>query len=1281
MNPLKRLTLLTSLLTVLLLTLLVSYGSRATTAVSASGSVELDPLQIVLDHLDQNRADYGLVEADLSDYLVTDLYKTSDTGVTHVYLRQRINGIEVWKGNLNANILPDGSILTLNSAFVPHVDRALYAGQPALTAAEALNTAAQELNWPLSEYFTSEQNFGGANQSQILSNGGISRNPIPTKLVYVMGENGELILAWEAIVERIHTSDWWQMTVDATTGRVLAQINWTVSHNPADIALSDARTPFVAPAVALPTDSVADGSSYQVYAQPVESPIHSVPASPADGRTTVNEPADDTASPFGWHDTNGAAGAEFTTTEGNNVHAYTDTDASNTPDAGSSPDGGAGLDFLFALDLTQAPSTYRPAAVTNLFYWNNITHDLLYSHGFDEASGNFQVNNYGRGGLGNDSVQAEAQDGGGINNANFGTPADGSRPRMQMFNWNTTTPGRDGDFDAGIIAHEYGHGWSNRLTGGPSNVGCLGNAEQMGEGWSDYLTVVFTARVTDTATTNRGVGTYALGQATTDTGIRAFPYNTDMGIDPRTYADTASATVPHGVGSIWTAMLWEVYWNLVDEYGFNPNLYEPWNTGGNNLALRLVTDGLKMQSCDPGFVDGRDAILAADVALTGGVNQCLIWEGFAKRGLGFNASQGSSNSNADNTQDFAIPAFCQGVNVTPPSQTICAGTNAVYNVIPGSDFTTSVTLSALNNPVPTSIDFTPNPVAVGQASVLTVGNTAAVTAADYPITIIGTEGPLTRTFEANLTVVAAVPGVATLSAPADEALNQQLQPTFSWSAVPNTVDYLLEVATDAGFSSLVYTTTEETTSHDLPVNLEGGTQYFWRVSGNNVCGAGGSSATFSFTTLNTTAVCPAGTSPVVAYETDFESGATDWTSSGTGNTWTLSGARPNSGSTSWFAVDTETLSDQRLVSPPIIIPDLSQAPLTLEFANYQAFETPNNDGRCWDAAILEVSTNGGSSWNQVPNTALITDPYDALIWNEQPGNNPLGPVMAWCPNPPPQEYLNSIVDLTAYANQTVNFRWRLGTDSAAGNEGWYVDDVKVQSCVADPISYGVALSADSAQSDVPGTTVTYTVQITNTGNTTDTFDLTVAGETWNTQLSVSDIELVGGEMGSFEVAVEIPAGATGNELDTAVVTATSQGDNAESDAVSLTTTAEAVYDLAWSVDSIAQEGAAGIVVTYTFMLTNTGNTTDTVDVALAGNEWNTAVSDSSLTLGSGESAQFTVAVTIDAGAIHPADDMVTVSATSQGDSNVTASVNLTTSVAEVVAPPNPVIYLPMIMRP
>ena len=245
-------------------------------------------------------------------------------------------------------------------------------------------------------------------------------------------------------------------------------------------------------------------------------PADDVPANDPDGgRTVVVDPADSIGSPFGWHDTDGVAGAEFTIPRGNNVHAYLDRDANNSPDAGE-PDGGAALDFtgaLVPLDLiNDGPTAYGAASAVNLFYWNNIIHDVFYHYGSDEASGNFQENNYGNGGAGSDSVNAEAQDGAGTNNANFATPSDGSNPRMQMFTWTTTTPNRDGDFSSGIITHEYGHGISNRLTGGPGNVGCLGNSEQMGEGWSDWLGLVMTANAGDSSTTIRGLGTYALGQ-------------------------------------------------------------------------------------------------------------------------------------------------------------------------------------------------------------------------------------------------------------------------------------------------------------------------------------------------------------------------------------------------------------------------------------------------------------------------------------------------------------------------------------------------------------------------------------------------------------------------------------------------------------------------------------------------------------------------------------------------------------------------------------------------
>ena len=120
---------------------------------------------------------------------------------------------------------------------------------------------------------------------------------------------------------------------------------------------------------------------------------------------------------------------------GNNAHAYLDTDANNTPDASTSTvtDG----NFLTVANLNAAPSTTdnRAVSVQNLFYLNNIIHDRLKEFGFDEAAGNFQEDNFGEGGAGSDSVNAEAQDGSGTDNANFATPSDGTNPRMQMYLW------------------------------------------------------------------------------------------------------------------------------------------------------------------------------------------------------------------------------------------------------------------------------------------------------------------------------------------------------------------------------------------------------------------------------------------------------------------------------------------------------------------------------------------------------------------------------------------------------------------------------------------------------------------------------------------------------------------------------------------------------------------------------------------------------------------------------------------------------------------------------
>jgi PKD repeat protein len=469
--------------------------------------------------------------------------------------------------------------------------------------------------------------------------------------------------------------------------------------------------------------------------------------------------------------------------------------------------------FDFPYSGAASPNDNLAAAVTNLFYWNNLMHDIWYQYGFDEPSGNFQDNNYGNGGTDDDYVLAEAQDGSGTNNANFATPDDGFNPRMQMYLWTGGTslgsyldvnspsgiagsynstdatfgPGlpatpitadvvlvtdgtaptndgcetltnggqvsgkialidrgncnftakvenaqdqgavaviivnnvagspiqmggtsnnvnipslmisqadgdlikaqlqqgavnatisnggvpnqfRDSDFDSGIIAHEYGHGISNRLTGGPSSSSCLQNAEQMGEGWSDWFGLMLTIENGDQSADPRGVGTYAAGQSTTSTGIRPAPYSTDFGVNPYTYGDSNdqnNISQPHGVGFIYATALWDMTWALIDYYGGTPDPDFYTGTGGNNVAMRLVTESLKLQPCGPGMIDGRDAILQADQLLYGGEHQCIIWNAFANRGFGFSASQGSSNSRTDQVEAFDLPQSCQQPTTAP----------------------------------------------------------------------------------------------------------------------------------------------------------------------------------------------------------------------------------------------------------------------------------------------------------------------------------------------------------------------------------------------------------------------------------------------------------------------------------------------------------------------------------------------------------------------------------------------------------------------------------------
>ena len=234
---------------------------------------------------------------------------------------------------------------------------------------------------------------------------------------------------------------------------------------------------------------------------------------------------------------------------------------------------------------------------------------------------------------------------------------------MNLFMCDLVTPARDGALDNGVIAHLFWYGMVFRLTGGPATVSCLSNNEAPYIGWSDLGALIMTMEPGDTGPDPRGIGTYLFGQAPDGAGVRTQRYSTDLGVNNRTYGDLGSVAIPHGVGEVWTSILWEVVWALIDEYGFDPDFYGGASRAalwqGNKLAIQLIVDGMKLQPCSPGFVDARDAILSADQALTGGANQCLLWKAFAKRGLGFSANQGSSGSTVDGTEAYDIhPEAC-----------------------------------------------------------------------------------------------------------------------------------------------------------------------------------------------------------------------------------------------------------------------------------------------------------------------------------------------------------------------------------------------------------------------------------------------------------------------------------------------------------------------------------------------------------------------------------------------------------------------------------------------
>lgn len=810
----------------------------------------------------------GLSAADVANPFVTDSYLDASTGLTHTYLRQRVNGLAV--ANTFGAVHTDrtGKVVFTTLDFVANAAAQAAAATPALTPEQAVVAAAVSLGLPRPVALRTVTEARLAD-GMVFNNGGISENDIPVRLMYTRVDN-RLVLVYNVIIAQLDQQHHWEARIDAQSGRLIDKNDYVVSelasfeqHRLTAQARQHHAQAFAQAAatrsVLSPTNTTA-ANSLTVIPVPFESP--DLTARVPVALSTANP----LYSPYGWQASQAPTGIlpdSYTLassgkylTRGNNVAAY-DDNASTTSGNGNvalatnSPDGGSTLNFDFPWDPTKSardPDNLA-AGITNLFYWNNMLHDVMMAHGFDEVSGNFQYKNATGLGIGTDFVRAESQDGSGRNNANFSTPADGTSGRMQMYLFDhaapniltvtgpTTVAGTyqfatvafgptitkkplagklvlvndgvspdngdhgcatpftnaadvtgniafiqrggcpqlhlptpadnafaskvkraqangatgvivfdslattnlvsfvgtdtvgiripaifisgadgfklrtailaggtlnvssvlgtvyadiDGAFDNGVVSHEFGHGITNRLTGGPARADCLNSTtgyQTMGEGWSDFFGLWMTTRPGDDGTTNRYVATfdnanpYAVGP-----GFRKKPYSTKFSATGNnyTYAQVGTGSgqysETHDVGEVWCTVLWDLNWQFIYKYGYNSDFFAA--TGGNNKSLQLVLDGCKLQVCNPGFLDGRDALLRADSLTNRGANSDLIWNVFARRGMGYGAVQGNRVNGFPTTvgltQAFDLPPRANVVVLASQNSTIVGSTLEAY---------------------------------------------------------------------------------------------------------------------------------------------------------------------------------------------------------------------------------------------------------------------------------------------------------------------------------------------------------------------------------------------------------------------------------------------------------------------------------------------------------------------------------------------------------------------------------------------------------------------------
>ena len=648
---------------------------------------------ILLDFVQQNIDLLGMSPKQTGALKLAADYTNPDGNLSFTQFNQTINDIPVFRGEVKAAFNKDGEMIRVINNLAPDLNYANLSidfGDPS----NAVKSAAAYLDYPLKVQDMSA-NKAASNDLKTVFGGGDWATT--AEKMYFPTEPGVARTSWRVLIwEPVNA---FYVIVDAETGKMLWRKNITSDQT--------------------------QSATFNVYANPnamvnvAHNPFPLIPglndptlnqqgaAVPRSNITLIGNEAPYTFNNNGWI-TDGN-----NTTDGNAVEAGIDRDGTDGIDPQGKGVASPNRNFVFDYapgnpntDTGDAPnptpqtypiSAYQNGIVTQLFYICNRYHDEMYRLGFTEAAGNFQQDNFGRGGTGNDRVAAEAQDSGSTNNANFATPADGTRGKMQMYLWSGPTPNFDGDLDADVVIHEHTHGLSNRLHGNSSGLSS-NMAGAMGEGWSDFYAHAMLSEQNDPINSIYSMGGYVTYRRFSDFrsnyyyGIRRFPkavmaftgangkphnpltfrhLNSDCNAEigsstaigtisafPRGPSGSMICDQVHAAGEIWSSALWEVRAKFVTRLGW---------AVGNRKVLQIVTDAMKIAPLNPTFLQERDAIVAAaqasGTADEAAANVADVWAGFSIRGMGYSAKI-NSISPAFVTEAFDLPNLVQTPDLT-----------------------------------------------------------------------------------------------------------------------------------------------------------------------------------------------------------------------------------------------------------------------------------------------------------------------------------------------------------------------------------------------------------------------------------------------------------------------------------------------------------------------------------------------------------------------------------------------------------------------------------------